>query len=91
VFDFDPDKSAANLAKYGIDFETAQALWLDERQGILRARSDEEERWAVVGAIDGKLWTAIVTYRDDHIRIISVRRSRAGEELAYGNENDLGS
>ena len=30
AFEFDPDKSAANLAKHGIDFEAAQALWLDE-------------------------------------------------------------
>jgi len=30
AFEFDPEKSAANLAKHGIDFEAAQALWLDD-------------------------------------------------------------
>jgi len=35
VFEFDPEKSAANLAKHGIDFEAAQALWLDERKSVV--------------------------------------------------------
>jgi hypothetical protein len=38
----------------------------------------------VIGMIDGKHWTAIITYRDDLIRIISVRRSRKEEEQLYG-------
>ena len=29
-FEFDPAKSASNLAKHGIDFATAQELWGDE-------------------------------------------------------------
>jgi len=29
VFEFDPDKSQANLEKHGIDFEQAQTLWRD--------------------------------------------------------------
>jgi len=28
-FEYDPDKSRANKAKHGIDFEEAQALWDD--------------------------------------------------------------
>ena len=30
-FEFDPEKSAGNKAKHGIDFEEAQALWKDLR------------------------------------------------------------
>jgi len=30
LFEFDPDKSAANRAKHGIDFEAAQMLWIDD-------------------------------------------------------------
>ena len=29
MFEFDPAKSAANLAKHGIDFEQAQMVWGD--------------------------------------------------------------
>lgn len=88
VFDFDREKSAANLAKHGIDFEAAQALWLDERRRTGPIAWPGEERWMVVGTIAGKLWSAVVTYRDDAIRIISVRRSRPKEERAYHAQAD---
>ena len=82
-FEFDPAKSAANLAKHGIDFEAARALWLDEGRVSGPTRSPDEERWMVVGMIDGKLWSPVVTYRNGAIRIISVRRSRPKEAVAY--------
>ena len=87
-FDFDPEKSAANFAKHGIDFESAQALWLDER-GILAATGFlYEDRILLIGKIDGKHWTAVFTYRGNHIRLISARRSRKKEALSYDHQND---
>jgi uncharacterized protein len=83
MFEYDPDKSAANFAKHGIDFEMAQALWQDDRLVIGPTASGVEERWMVVGMIEGKLWSAIVTYRDDVTRLISVRRSRPKEARQY--------
>ncbi|WP_420915403.1 BrnT family toxin [Mycobacterium malmoense] len=47
------------------------------------ARTTDEPRWVVIGQIDGRCWSAVVTYRDDHVRIISVRRSREGEVAIY--------
>jgi len=85
-FEFDERKSRANKAKHGIDFVEAQALWLDD--GLLRiaARTADEPRFVVIGLIDGRHWSAVVTYRDDAIRLISVRRSRASEVKAYEGE-----
>lgn len=40
-------------------------------------------RWLVIGVIDGKWWSAVVTYRADRTRIIAVRRSREGEVALY--------
>jgi uncharacterized DUF497 family protein len=40
----------------------------------------------VVGRIEGKHWSAVVTYRGDTVRVISVRRSRTGEVQLYGSE-----
>jgi uncharacterized protein len=82
-FEFDPEKSAANLAKHGIDFEAAQALWLDDRRVVLPARSETEPRFAVTGLIDRRHWTAFVTIRASAVRIISVRRSRREEVEEY--------
>lgn len=88
VFEYDPEKSAANRAKHGINFEAAQALWLDDRRITIGSTFAHEERWVVVGQIDARLWTAAITYRDSRIRIISVRRARRREEVLYGSQDD---
>lgn len=82
-FEFDPQKSQINLAKHKIDFITAQELWSDKQAIGIPLKTMREERWAVIGRINGKLWTAIVTYRGRTIRLISVRRARKEEEARY--------
>ena len=87
-FEFDPGKSAANVAKHGIDFVQAQALWDDAGHVEVPARTVGESRWLVVGRIAGVHWSAVVTYRDKGVRIISVRRSRPEEVSLYGGDDD---
>ncbi len=82
-FEFDPDKSAANKSKHGIDFESAQALWDDPDFVEIPARTTDEPRFLIVGRIGGKNWSAVITYRQQNVRIISVRRSRIEEVELY--------
>ena len=82
-FEFDQEKSKTNLEKHGIDFGSAQALWKDPGLVEIPARTDDEPRYLMIGMIDGVHWSAIVTPRDENIRIISVRRSRAEEVKIY--------
>ncbi len=82
-FEFDENKSRANKAKHGIDFVEAQALWLDGMLVEIPARTEDEPRFLVVGAAGGQHWSAVITYRDERIRIISVRRSRPEEVSIY--------
>jgi uncharacterized DUF497 family protein len=82
-FEFDPAKSASILEKPGIDFDAVQAIWQDVMRVEIRARTTDEPRWLVVGQIDGKHWSAVVTYREQRIRIISARRSRKEEAALY--------
>lgn len=84
-FEFDPGKSAANQEKHGIDFLRAQFLWEDTNRVEVPARTVDEPRWLVIGVIGGKHWSAVVTYREEKIRIISVRRSRDEEVAIYEN------
>ena len=83
VFEYDPEKSASNKAKHGIDFEEAQALWTDKNAVILDARSNTEPRHMVLGRIGNTLWAAFITYRGQATRIISVRRARTQEVGMY--------
>ena len=83
VFEFDPDKSQANLEKHGIDFEQAQTLWRDPDGLDIPSRYPQESRRLWIAARAGKLWTAIYLEREGKIRIISVRRARESERNAY--------
>ena len=44
---------------------------------------DQTTRFVVVGVISGKHWSAVITYRDDRVRLISVRRARVEEVAIY--------
>jgi uncharacterized DUF497 family protein len=41
-FEFDTAKSAANMAKHGIDFEHAKSLWSDENYLEIPARTEDD-------------------------------------------------
>ena len=82
-FEYDDDKSTANLKKHGIDFLDAQALWKDPDLLEIRVKSDDEPRFLVIGLIGPKHWSAVITYRNGTIRLISVRRSRKREVELY--------
>jgi uncharacterized DUF497 family protein len=85
-FEFNEFKSRINKRKHGIDFVEAQALWLDLGLVEATARSDAEPRILVIGQLDDKYWSAIITYRGDVIRLISVRRSRPREVAIYESQ-----
>ncbi len=82
-FEYDPEKSAANQRKHGIDFIDAQRLWDDPARVEIAARTEDEPRWLVIGRIGAKGYSAVVTYRDGRVRLISVRRSRIEEVDLY--------
>jgi uncharacterized DUF497 family protein len=83
AFEFDSEKSAANKAKHGIDFIEAQQIWNDADRLEIPARSLDEPRYQVIGRIGEKTWSAFITYRNEKIRLISVRRARPEEEARY--------
>lgn len=86
-FEYDPRKSDANNKKHGIDFEEAQAIWDDTFYIEVPARNLDEPRFLVIGKIRDKHWSAVITYREGNIRIISVRRARDEEIDLYENES----
>ena len=83
AFEYDPTKSQSNHEKHGIDFDEAQALWTDEDHLEIPAKTLDEPRYLVIGKIKDKYWSAVITYRGENVRIISVRRSRDEEMELY--------
>ncbi len=83
IFEYDPQKSSSNKLKHGIDFEEAKDLWNDPELIQIEARTTDESRYLLIGRIADIFWSAIITYREDCTRIISVRRSRTEEVKLY--------
>ena len=82
-FEFDAEKSDGNKKKHGIDFREAQVLFDDPDLIEIPAKTTDEPRFLVVGMIEDKHWSGVVTYRGERARIISVRRSRKEEVDLY--------
>jgi uncharacterized protein len=83
-FEWDNQKRELNLAKHGIDFDSAIEVFYGP---IILRRSDRnnEERWTALGYSDDRLVVVVFTRRADVIRIISARRARKNEEREYRN------
>lgn len=82
-FEWHEEKCALNLAKHGIDFEDAIAIF----EGPLLVRPShrgDEERFVAVGMVEGVEIAVVYTQRDSAIRLISARRARRNEREAYG-------
>lgn len=86
AFEWDNSKAESNLAKHGLPFEEALAVFADAllvTVGTGRAE-DGEERQEVIGTIAGRRFTVVFVMRGDTCRLISARRSNASEERSYG-------
>jgi uncharacterized DUF497 family protein len=81
----DPEKDAANRDKHGLPLLFGDSIFLDEDHLIMPSirPQDGEDRFKVVGTVDGSLFTGVFVWRHDIPRFISVRRSNPGEERAY--------
>jgi uncharacterized DUF497 family protein len=82
-FEFDEAKSQSNQEKHGIDFLKAQQLWADPDRIEIPARTEDEPRFLVIGTIEQKCWSVVITYRNSRVRLISARRSRIEEVAIY--------
>jgi uncharacterized protein len=85
IVDFDPAKDEANRRKHGVSLAFGLRVLEDENHLVLPSLRpiDGEDRYKVVGMVEGRLWSAIHVWRDDTMRLISVRRSNDGEQREY--------
>lgn len=89
TFEWDEIKAAKNYAAHGVSFEAARGVfkdpfaieWLDEREGY------GEDRFVIIGMVEGRLLYVVYTLRGDVIRIISARGAEPYEKRQYHEEN----
>ena len=83
-FEWDENKSKANLSKHGYDFDDASQVFY-EPVVLYPSDRNKEVRWIAVGSLEERLVAVIFTRRGETIRIISARRARKNEERTYHN------
>ena len=83
--EFDPEKDGANLEKHGVSLSFgAEVLADSDRLDVLDVRFDyAEERCICYGAVAGRVWVCVYTYRGERLRIISVRKANDREIRRY--------
>lgn len=86
VFEWDPAKAAANLAKHGVTFEEALTVFMDS---IARIHADPdhskaERREIIVGhSIHQRLLLISFAERGERVRLISARLATKRERRDY--------
>ena len=85
IVDFDRAKDEANRAKHGVPLAFGARVLEDAKHVVLPSLRpvDGEDRYKAVGRVEGRLWTAVHVLRGGAVRLISVRRSNAGEQRSY--------
>ena len=87
VFEWDEKKERRNIAKHGIDFETAARVFADENRLEFydSAHSDEEDRYITIGMIGNVAYVVMVVFTDrgEAIRLISARKATKEERRLY--------
>ncbi len=88
-FEWDDAKEKINIRKHKLDFSTAAHVFIDEYriEKYDGKHSETEERYKVIGAIDGHLTVVVVSYtmrnKESIIRIISARTALKHEREEY--------
>lgn len=87
AFEFDPAKNARNIRERGISFERFADKDLGTALAVEDTRVDYgERRVRLLGTIDSRLHVAVITYRGEKVRVISLRRANEREERLYAKE-----
>jgi uncharacterized DUF497 family protein len=88
-FEWDDAKAAQNYADHGVSFEVARRIFedpfaterLDDRQDY------GEDRYSILGMVDGRILYVAYTLRNGTIRIISARGAEPDERRRYHEDN----
>ena len=88
--EFDPTKDAANVAKHGVSL--AQVGELEILAVTEKSRRQEgERRFRIYGLLEGEAYCAVLTWRHETARAISLRKANRMERKRHGLPTGNGS
>ena len=89
IFEYDPQKNRSNIRKHGISFTSASKAFADKCAVIEydEEHSNTEERFNLIGAVEGYILFIVYTVRGEAIRLISaIPATKRERERYYGRE-----
>jgi len=91
-FEWHYAKARSNDAKHGVTFETAQKAFSDPFMVEVLDDTEDygEERFLVIGMVNGQLLSVVYTPRQGRYRLISARRATRDEQDHYFTKNSQG-
>jgi uncharacterized DUF497 family protein len=89
-FEWDEAKSNACFAERGFDFAYITSAFTDPNRTTLRDERFDygEDRFQLVGQLDGRVYVVVYTIRRNIIRIISARKANLREVKRYENRSN---
>jgi uncharacterized DUF497 family protein len=89
-FEWDEDKSEICFRERGFDFAYAVIVFFDSDRIVQpdKRYSYGEDRYQVIGMIEGRLFFVVYTLRGDVIRLISARKANQREVKQYDNSKN---
>ena len=83
-FEWDHDKNKRNFKKHGLAFEDAEFIFSGETVTFEDDRFDYgERRYITLGKLKTFIVVAVYTYREQRIRMISMRKANERERQIY--------
>ena len=82
--EWDFRKNHDNLVKHGLSFEDVAAVFHGQVVTFLDDRNDYGElRYITLGELKGREVVVVYTLRENHVRIISMRKANEREKKIY--------
>ncbi|KAF0117599.1 MAG: hypothetical protein FD128_229 [Hyphomonadaceae bacterium] len=83
--EFDPKKNEMNVRKHGISLGDFALMNFEKSIATGDDRYEYgEPRFTIFAPISGRLYCAIITFRNENIRVISLRKANDREFDSYG-------
>ena len=85
IYEWNDTKRQTNLHKHGLDFADMVSFDWDTAQ-ITLIDHPSEERWIAIGFLKLTLCCVVYAEREDHIRLISLRKATRKERDYYAKK-----
>jgi len=89
-YEWDQNKREINLIKHGLDFIISYKIYESDEKLTMPSDYKNEQRWVDIAPVGEELLvlTMVYTYREERVRIISLRKASKEERRLYNEKRN---